>query len=146
MHRCGNVPDNGSVSLSSGQWKEGIASQDVGTLLIVDDNSSIRSLLLSIFSICEEVTNVFTAADGKEAVGVLQSVSVNCILTDLDMPIMNGFELISYAKANHPDIQIVVMSGESFDTVKSKLHSLGVSGYVSKPFAIEELMTSVLQV
>ena len=65
---------------------------------------------------------------------ILRSVPIDIILTDLEMPFMNGFELTAYTKAHYPTIPVLVMTGLPSPETEKKAISMGASRYIVKPF------------
>lgn len=104
----------------------------IKNVLFVDDNQNFLSTL------SEELRNtscpfcVLTAKDGKDALEVLGSTPVDMIVTDLRMPIMDGFELINHMKEKYPDVPIIAMSGFAYPELEKKVIDLGVSRFIPK--------------
>jgi two-component system response regulator (stage 0 sporulation protein F) len=106
-------------------------------ILIVDDESMMRNLLQKILR--REGYKTFTAANGKEALGVMASESVDIVISDLKMPEVDGFELLKSIKQLHPDVGVIIMTayGDTY-TVKDVL-LLGADEYITKPFKSHEI-------
>jgi CheY-like chemotaxis protein len=120
-------------NLSSGRKK----------ILIVDDDASVRFLIKDAFSICTSNWDAMTAGNGLEAIRILQSdMRVDFILTDMDMPVMSGYELVSHLKKNHPDIPFLVMTGATTHECTHIL-SQGFLDCVVKPFNVIDLIERV---
>jgi two-component system chemotaxis response regulator CheY len=88
------------------------------------------------------------AGDGLEALSVLASQSVDLILTDINMPNMNGEELVERLAADptRSDIPILVISTDRSEERIRKLITLGACGYVTKPFVPETLGAALSQI
>ena len=112
-------------------------------ILVVDDDEATRFLVSDAFHICETGCTVTTARNGAEAVQVLRSVPVDFILTDLEMPVMNGYQFLSYVKRNHSDIPFLVMTGAT-SVEEYRMCALGVSQCIAKPFNVLELVRRVM--
>ena len=82
-------------------------------LLVVDDSATTR-MLISLTLKKEGTYNITEVANGKEAVDKLGDESVDCVLTDINMPQMNGLDLIAYIRAKHsePKVPIIVRVSE----------------------------------
>src|SRR5579875_2962271 len=78
------------------------------SIVIVDDNPLLRSALGEIFAQCG--CSVETAADGLEALVKIRARTPEILLSDLDMPRMSGFELLSIVRLRYPTIKVVAMS------------------------------------
>lgn len=113
------------------------------TILIVDDNTFILDGLATTFGILLKDYTILTAEDGAQAVKILQSVPVDLILTDLTMPVMDGYRLIEHTKKNCPNIPVLVMTGVYTTDVAKRLSSLGVIRCIEKPFDYEELAYAI---
>ena len=113
-------------------------------VLIIDDDELILSVLAQGLKSCTKEWNVLTAENGREALKILDSVSVDLIVTDLNMPEMDGYELLTYTRRNRPDIQVVVMTADYSPEVEKRLLPLGVSRCFEKPFSFKELAEWIL--
>ena len=77
-----------------------------------------------------------TAENGRKAVEILRSMPIDVILTDLEMPFMNGFELVAFTKTHYPAIPVLVMTGRHSPEAEKRAMSLGASRYIVKPFDV----------
>jgi two-component system chemotaxis response regulator CheY len=116
-------------------------------VLIVEDSRAIRSMIRVSL---EEAGGFFAveAGNGFEALKTLPTRRFDLIITDINMPDINGLELIGYVKSNpaYQDIPLIIVSTEKSEEDKKRGISLGASGYVVKPFSKEELMAMVKKV
>jgi two-component system chemotaxis response regulator CheY len=116
-------------------------------VLIVEDSKAIRSMIRVSL---EEAGGFYAveAGNGFEALKTLPSRNFDLIITDINMPDINGLELIGYVKSNptYQDIPLLIVSTEKSEEDKKRGLSLGASGYVVKPFRKEELMAMVAKV
>lgn len=109
------------------------------TILAVDDVSSILTVISSVFL---DSFNVVKKTNAKDALEYLYSGNVpEVVITDLQMPDMNGFELIQEIKSSGllKNIPIVVLSGQNNSAERVKCLKMGVDEYMIKPFNPEEL-------
>ncbi len=106
-------------------------------VLIVDDNINIADTLRLILSGCMRDVSFRTAANGREAVEILQSRPVDLILTDINMPVMDGYELIEYRNKNYPRVPLVVMTADASQEVVRRLSILGVTDCLEKPLSYD---------
>lgn len=118
------------------------------TVLIADDSRAMRAMLTSTIESLGEI-NIIEACSGFEALRLLPRESVDLILTDINMPDINGLELISYLRnnPNYQDIPVIIISteGSQKDIDRGKL--LGANEYVVKPFdpaMLQELLLKYL--
>jgi len=107
------------------------------SILIVDDEQMMRSLLEKILS--REGYKIDTAEDGIAALEFLKNNRVDIVISDMKMPRMDGFELLSIVKKEYPDVGVIIMTayGDTY-TVKDAL-LLGADEYVTKPFKSYEI-------
>jgi two-component system chemotaxis response regulator CheY len=116
-------------------------------VLIVEDSKAIRSMIRVSL---EEAGGFFAveAGNGFEALKTLPTRRFDLIITDINMPDINGLELIGFVKSNpeYKDIPLVIVSTEKSDEDKKRGLALGASGYVVKPFTKKELMSMVKNV
>lgn len=112
------------------------------TVLIVDDSPAMRTfvkrvLLLSGF----EMSCCLEAGNGQEALDTLHRDRVDIILTDINMPVMNGQEFLRNLAAKKPlrSIPVLVVSTDRTENRLREMIALGAQGYIAKPFQPEEL-------
>jgi len=112
------------------------------TVLIVDDSATVRKVVRRVVKQAGFAIDDFLEAEhGRRALELLEEVVPNLIITDINMPEMNGIELIEAVK-NDPllcAIPCVVISTEGSREVIDKVLALGVVGFIQKPFRPEEL-------
>jgi CheY-like chemotaxis protein/predicted regulator of Ras-like GTPase activity (Roadblock/LC7/MglB family) len=87
--------------------------------------------------------NVLTAGNGRKAVEVLGSVRVDLGVVDLDMPEMEGFELLAHMGRKHPEVSIIVMTAFDAPEMKDGLNATGFQQYIEKPPDYTELATKI---
>ncbi|HTK85513.1 MAG TPA: response regulator transcription factor [Patescibacteria group bacterium] len=107
------------------------------TVLIVDDDPQIRKMLLSVLD--SEGFKVVDCENGKTATRLSASVKPDIVLLDLDLPDMNGREVVK-ALRQWSQAPIIVVSGRSADTDMIELLTLGADDYVVKPFNFDLLL------
>lgn len=117
------------------------------TILVVDDSSTTRSLIASQLSECGDY-EIQEAATGFEALKMLPAGKVDLIITDINMPDINGLELISFVRENpiYHDIPTVIISTEDSAEDRKRGMELGAEEYIVKPFTAEELRVAVERV
>ena len=115
------------------------------TIMTVDDSASVRQMVA--FTLKNEGFEVIEASDGKDALSKL-TVPVHMIVTDLNMPNMDGIELIRNVRANqaYKFIPIIMLTTESQATKKQEGKSAGATGWIVKPFKPEQLLAVVKKV
>ena len=108
------------------------------TYLIVDDEMIERKgirMLLSWMNIRE---NILEASNGEEALEVFEKEKIDVLLTDINMPFMDGIELLSRIHEEYPGTETVIFSGYDEFSYAKKAISYGVSAYILKPVNPEE--------
>ena len=111
-------------------------------VLIVDDSSSMRAVIKKIIKVSGfDVGEFWEAADGEKALGVLTDNWVDLVLTDINMPNMNGMELITEMKKDQllSSIPVVVVTTEGSEKRVEESMEMGASGYIKKPFLPEDI-------
>ena len=106
-------------------------------VLIVDDEVNIRRVLAAMLK--REGYEVTTAADGEQALGVLNKTPVHVVVTDLVMPRLGGMELLRRVSADFPDVPVIVITAHgSVDSAVAALKA-GAFDYITKPFEQDDL-------
>ncbi|MBI2886038.1 MAG: response regulator [Chloroflexi bacterium] len=115
------------------------------TVLIVDDSAVIRKMIIRSLRLSGcAVDCILEAANGAEALQVLDDQEVDLVLADLNMPVLSGEEMIHRARQNPKTatVPIIVVSTEGSETRRANLAALG-TGFVRKPFSPEVLGAAV---
>ncbi|MCK5271183.1 MAG: response regulator [Sedimentisphaerales bacterium] len=118
-------------------------------ILIVDDSFVTRSVLRKTIAMTGvEVDEIFEAGDGIEALDVLSGNQVDLVMTDINMPRMNGMEMTAAILANKKtcDIPVVIVTTHSDDTRINELCVQGVKKYIHKPFTPEKIRDTLQEV
>ena len=115
-------------------------------VITVDDSKTMRDMVS--FTLKNAGYDVIEAEDGKNALDVLSSQTVDVVITDLNMPNMNGIELIKAlrADARFKFTPILMLTTESDDSKKGEGKSAGATGWIVKPFNPEKLLQVVQKV
>lgn len=115
-------------------------------ILTVDDSASMRALLLH--ALRGHGFHVEQAVDGQEALEWLSTNEVDLVITDINMPRLDGFGLIQQLRdsARHADRPILVLTTESSDEKKQRARDAGATGWIVKPFDAEKLAAAVRRV
>jgi two-component system, cell cycle sensor histidine kinase and response regulator CckA len=112
------------------------------TILLAEDESNIRLFITEVLS--EFGYNILSAANGEEALNIANSNSgIDLLLTDVRMPIINGFELAEKLKETHPNVKIIFVSGYAEDKMKNDIFDRSDSAFLQKPFSVPDLITLV---
>jgi len=111
-------------------------------VLIVDDSNSMRAVIKKVISISGfKMDKCIEASNGVEALEALTGHWVDVIISDINMPIMSGFELFERLKSDNllKDIPVIAITTESSDERMQDAFNLGVKGFIRKPFLPEEI-------
>ena len=117
------------------------------TLLIADDETDERTLIRFLLNEFKNTFHILEAKNGREALLLLTDNHVDVLLSDIQMPFLNGIELVSQVKEKNPDIEVLFFSGyDDFSYVKAAL-SLKAVNYILKPVDPDEfhkLLTEIV--
>ena len=116
------------------------------TIMTVDDSKSIREMVS--FTLNQEGYNVVEAYDGLDAVGKLSNSQIDMIITDLNMPNLNGIELIKKVRADskYKFVPIIMLTTSSQANQKKEGKEAGATGWIVKPFEPKQLLAVVKKV
>lgn len=111
-------------------------------ILLVEDN---KELLEVIADELQDVYDVLSASNGRQALNLLEKESVQLVISDVMMPVMDGFELCGNIKSNFEYSHIPVVLLTAKNTLQSKIEGLklGADAYIEKPFDIEYLQAQI---
>ena len=118
------------------------------TIMVVDDSETIRTVLERTIGMTKLPVDAITKAEnGKAALDKLSDNWVDIVFTDINMPEMNGIELVD-AMNDHPelrDIPVVIVSTEGSKARIEELRSKGIKGYLRKPFTPENIRDIIIE-
>ena len=115
-------------------------------ILIVDDSATIRAVMKKTLSLAGIQThNVLQAENGKEALDTLGKEWIDLIFADINMPVMNGVEMIEKMRQDGllKTIPVVVVSTEGSQSRINQLKDKGITAYIRKPFQPEDFKTII---
>ena len=116
----------------------------VKKVLIVDDDHIWVRAIKKQFEIYAVTFTTLTAGNGKEAISALKENTISLVVTDVQMPEMDGLALLAYLSATYPDIPVIIMTAYSTPTTKGTVLEGGASGYIEKPFVVEDLAEKII--
>ncbi|HZX29867.1 MAG TPA: response regulator [Rhodocyclaceae bacterium] len=116
------------------------------TILAVDDSASIRQMVS--FTLKSAGYEVVEAVDGMDGLEKAKTKSINLVLTDQNMPRMDGLSLIKSLRAmpQYAAVPILMLTTESSDTMKTQGRAAGATGWLVKPFDPQKLIEVVRKV
>lgn len=115
------------------------------SVLVVDDSLSVRRMLRELVE--DAGFEALTAKDGAEALALLQAERPDVLVTDLEMPNMNGLQLTSTVRATPEltDLPVIMITSRSMEKHRRQAAEAGVNVYLTKPYSEEELVSHIRQ-
>lgn len=113
-------------------------------VLIVDDDTQLLFILEEFLGKFKNKFAVYTAVDGLAAIRVLQGRSFQLVVTDIQMPRVNGLVLLSYVHTNFPKTSCIVMTGCGTPMLENQV-AAGHGQYIEKPFHLQKLADMILK-
>ncbi|MCP4447167.1 MAG: response regulator [Myxococcales bacterium] len=115
-------------------------------ILAVDDSATIRQLIT--ISLGDGGHEIVLASDGQEGLRKAQSFRPNLVITDLNMPNMNGYELIAKLRGlqQYRGVPIIILTTEVNGSCKALAKKAGATGWVTKPFDPPKLLAAIRRV
>jgi CheY-like chemotaxis protein len=111
------------------------------TILVIDDDDRVRALLKDILVFGGH--QVIEASDGIVGMKCLEEGRFDMVLTDLGMPIMNGWEVARWVKNKSPQIPVGLITGWGINLEEEKVKESGVDLIIPKPFQVKEILEAV---
>lgn len=114
-----------------------------GAILVVDDSATMRMIVRATLN--DAGWEVVLAADGAQALALVQTQPFTLVVTDWNMPVMGGAELVAAlrADARFVALPVLVLTTEGDESAQVRAENLGVSGWLSKPVDPETLLAAV---
>ncbi len=119
------------------------ANMENKTIIIADDSLISRKLINEIIAPLK--CRVVMVKNGKETITQLLANKVSCLLLDLLMPDVNGFEVLEYMMKKKIDVPVIVISADIQETTRERVLALGASAIINKPPNKKELIDSILK-
>lgn len=115
-------------------------------ILAVDDSASMRQMVT--FTLKGAGYDVVEACDGQEAFGIAQKEQFDLVLSDVNMPVMNGIELVKNLRglADYKFTPILMLTTESSGDKKTEGKAAGATGWIVKPFNPDQLLNTIKKV
>lgn len=109
------------------------------TALVIDDKEEIRKATKTFLSLAGFDSTM--AVDGLDAKDRLSESSYDLVVSDIEMPNMNGFELLSFIRRNpsSSSVPVIMLSSIEEDEVKLRCEKLGAQAYIVKPFTLDSM-------
>ena len=119
-----------------------VRSQRDAEVLVVDDSAAIRKILTRVLrQTGMAIQTIHEAGDGQEALAVMAQHRIDLVLSDINMPKMDGLQLLASLKASPQwqKIPVVMITTEGGETKVAEAVRLGAAGYVRKPFTADQI-------
>ncbi len=113
------------------------------SVLIVDDEKPFLESVKLGFQTHESDFKLFTAENGQAAIDLLEAHTIDIIVTDVKMPVMDGFELLAYISNMYPSLPVIVMSAYADAAMQKKFMRMGALGLLEKPLDFDDLAAMV---
>ena len=117
-------------------------STETITCIIIEDNAMVTSVLQTYLE-AFKYTVVDTVSKGKRARASIETHKPDFVLLDLNLDDMSGMSLLALIHEEHPDLAVVIVSGQDDATTKEVAKSLGACGFITKPVSLSESMNTL---
>lgn len=112
-------------------------SKESKKILVVDDHENIRKVLVQMLSAMNFLTK--SAPNGAEAYKLLKDDFFDLIISDINMPVMDGLELLEKIKNDRIETPVIFITASDKDETLKQAYKLGLDGFIEKPFNLEKL-------
>jgi DNA-binding NtrC family response regulator len=113
-------------------------------VLLIDDEKPFLKDLAEGLSLYSNKLQVITADNAKKALEMINTAVIDVVVTDLNMPGMNGFELLAQLQRIRPDVPFIIMSANTRASVEDLLKGLRIFKYLEKPLDLREIAEVIL--
>ena len=110
------------------------------TILVVEDDKNTRMLTEAKL---RKYYNIVSAENGKKAIDVIYNQKIDFIVSDIMMPVMNGYELLENLKKDNINIPILFLTAKSEFEDKKKSYEIGIDDFITKPINYDELILKI---
>lgn len=113
---------------------------DMKTILVAEDNESNFILMTYIL---KRSYGFVRAKNGQEAIDMVEKGGIDLVLMDIKMPVKDGLEATKEIKATHPDLPIVALTANAFDSDRQLAFEAGCDDFLSKPVSSEKCLNTI---
>ncbi|PLX79323.1 MAG: hypothetical protein C0616_11745 [Desulfuromonas sp.] len=113
------------------------------SILIVDDELSFLLSLKDGLAAHKPDLKILTAGDGQDAIQVMDDHHIDLLVTDLKLPIMDGFQLLAHVTRKYPDLPVIVMTAFGTPEIESRLAKISRLHYLEKPLDFDQLANTI---
>jgi CheY-like chemotaxis protein/anti-sigma regulatory factor (Ser/Thr protein kinase) len=132
--------------LAESMWRDiGLGETDMPTVLVVDDSAVDRRIVRGLLERAGDFS-VVDAADGQEALELVEGSVPDVVVTDLQMPRLDGFELVEALKENFPSVPVVLITAKGSEDIAARALQRGAASYVPKACLASDLVPTVSRV
>ena len=140
-----NVSETGNSDMMETVTEEGIGNEESTVrinMLIVEDTADMLEFISTVF---KENSSIFKASNGKEALEILKNHDIDIIISDISMPVMNGFEMLHHIRTSDLfcHIPVIMLTVENSLETRIKGLEYGADAYIEKPFSTKHLKATV---
>lgn len=113
-------------------------------ILIADDEDDLRTLLSDLLA--SSGYDVSAAADGEEAIAAIRANKPDLVLLDIQMPRMNGIEVLKFINQNYPTLHVIMLTGFADLKYAMEAREFGARDFVSKPYKVDDILETISRV
>jgi DNA-binding response OmpR family regulator/predicted regulator of Ras-like GTPase activity (Roadblock/LC7/MglB family) len=113
------------------------------TILLVDDEKNFLLSLADMLRANEDEFSIMTAENGKIAAKIIDNENVDLVVTDLNMPEMDGFELMAHISQVNSEMPVIAMTAYGTPEMESRLRNMGAFQYIEKPIDFDSLLSKI---
>jgi len=126
-------------------YKKQGSNETMNTVLLVDDDKSWLVCLEDYLNVFAGYVKVLSAANGEQAMQIVKSNKIDLVMTDLRMPKVDGFELLSHLNTQHPEVAVIIASALDESEVSKRLNNNGHYQYLQKPIKLKKLANEIIK-
>lgn len=112
-------------------------------ILLVDDEKNFLLSLADMLKANEDEFSIKTAGNGKDAADIIDKESIDLVVTDLNMPVMDGFELMAHISQVNSELPVIAMTAYGTPEMESRLRNMGAFQYIEKPIDFDSLLRKI---
>jgi len=120
--------------------------ENIVRVAVVEDHTVVRQALVQMLKKEKQVVVAFNAENGKEFLNKLPNHSIDIVLLDLDMPVMDGRETLKILRSDHPQVKVIMLSMYEDPWIVSELIKEGARSFLKKNCSFDEMMDALFDV
>ena len=120
-----------------------VTSHQAPSLMVVEDDETARDALLRLLSLSFPQSKIYAASNGKEGLELFKEHTPDIVITDINMPVMNGFEMVREIKSLNTSASYIMLTARNDKDITNKYQEIGFCARLLKPLNLNDFFEAI---